>query len=127
MHQKRQSTWSWLAKRGKSTTILGSFHSTDSLMFFNATSGLDTVGVDALISFLNTLDPNLSAASKEFTSRSNTTIFWPQWQTPSAKGSMSLLTFSDPAGVNVTADNFRTEQIDFLSSLHVSGVTAVGL
>jgi hypothetical protein len=35
--------------------------------------------------------------------------------------------FSDPAGVNMTADNFRTEQIDFLNSLHVSRVTAVGL
>jgi hypothetical protein len=42
--------------------------------------------------FLNTLDPNLSAAPKEFTPRSNTTIFWPQWQAPSPEGSTSLLT-----------------------------------
>ncbi|KAJ7121147.1 hypothetical protein C8R44DRAFT_736828 [Mycena epipterygia] len=61
---------------------------------------------------LNTLDPNESAAPKAH--RANASVFWPKWQTPSAKGSSSLLILNDPAVVNITADNFRAEPIQFL-------------
>jgi hypothetical protein len=81
----------------------------------------------ASVNFLNTLDPNASAAPEAFKSRFNSTVFWPKWQTPSAEGSTSLLTFSDPDVVNVTADNFRADGIAFLNSLHLKGVTAIGL
>ncbi|KAF8186514.1 Alpha/Beta hydrolase protein [Mycena galopus ATCC 62051] len=122
---KTQNTWSWLSKRGKSTIYLGASHGSDLPMFFpaNATAEPDTVAIDALINFINTLDPNVSAAPDG----SNATVFWPKWQTPSAEGSTSLLTFSDPAVVNVTADNFRVDATDFLNSLHLEGVTAIGL
>ncbi|KAJ7894852.1 carotenoid ester lipase precursor [Mycena olivaceomarginata] len=127
---KTQNTWSWLSKRGKSTPIRGAVHTSDVPLFFptNSTSATDTVGVDSLINFLNTLDPNVSGAPEPSVySRSNSTVFWPKWQTPSAEGSTSLLTFSDPGVINVTADNFRAEQIDYLNSLHLSGVTGIGL
>ncbi|KAJ7340004.1 carotenoid ester lipase precursor [Mycena albidolilacea] len=123
---KTQNTWSWLSKRGKSTPDLGSLHSSDLALFF-PTNTTDTVAVDSLINFLNTLDPNVSAAPEAFKSRFNSTVFWPKWQTPSAEGSTSLLTFSDPDVVNVTADNFRADGIAFLNSLHLKGVTAIGL
>ncbi|KAJ7339981.1 carotenoid ester lipase precursor [Mycena albidolilacea] len=127
---KTQNTWSWLSKRGKSTPIRGAVHTSDVPLFFptNSTSATDTVGVDSLINFLNTLDPNVSGAPEPSVySRSNSTVFWPKWQAPSAEGSPSLLTFSDPSVINVTADNFRAEQIDYLNSLHLSGVTGIGL
>ncbi|KAJ7121112.1 Alpha/Beta hydrolase protein [Mycena epipterygia] len=128
-----QNTWSWLNKRGKSTPELGAFHTSDLALFFpaNSTVPADHVAVDALstvrysVNFLNTLDPNQSAAPTRH--GSNSSVFWPKWQTPSAEGSTSLLTFSDPAVVNVTADNFRAEQIQFLVDLHVDGVSSVGL
>ncbi|KAJ7798100.1 Alpha/Beta hydrolase protein [Mycena olivaceomarginata] len=119
---KTQNTWSWLSKRGKSTPIRGAVHTSDVPLFFptNSTSATDTVGVDSLINFLNTLDPNVSGAPEPSVySRSNSTVFWPKWQTPSAEGSTSLLTFSDPGVINVTADNFCAEQIDYLNSLHL--------
>ncbi|KAF8151883.1 sterol esterase [Mycena galopus ATCC 62051] len=123
---KTQNTWSWLSKRGKPTLYLGAGHGSDLPMFFpaNATAEPDTVAIDALINFINTLDPNVSAAPQE---GSNATVFWPKWQTPTSEGSPSLLTFSDPAVVNVTADNFRVDATDFLNSLHLEGVTAIGL
>ncbi|KAF7373909.1 Carboxylic ester hydrolase [Mycena sanguinolenta] len=127
---KTQNTWSWLSKRGKSTPYVGATHSSDKPMFFpaNISAMPDTVAIDSLINFLNTLDPNVSAAPKALRSRSNTTgVFWPKWQTASSEGSTSLLTFSDPALVNVTADDFRADGIDFLNSLHLEGVTAIGL
>ncbi|KAF7373914.1 Carboxylic ester hydrolase [Mycena sanguinolenta] len=127
---KTQNTWSWLNKRGKSTPYVGATHSSDMPMFFPANYSLmpDTVAIDSLINFLNTLDPNISAAPKALRSRSNTTgVFWPKWQAASSEGSTSLLTFSDPAVVNVTADDFRADKIDFLNSLHLEGVTAIGL
>ncbi|KAJ6506654.1 Alpha/Beta hydrolase protein [Mycena sanguinolenta] len=127
---KTHNTWGWLNKRGKSTPYVGAHHISDMPMFFppNISSMPDTIAVDSLINFLNTLDPNLSAAPQALRSRSNTTgVFWPRWQTASNKDSTSLLTFSDPAVVNVTADNFRAEQINFLNSLHLEGVTAIGL
>ncbi|KAF7373907.1 Carboxylic ester hydrolase [Mycena sanguinolenta] len=127
---KTQNAWSWLNKRGKSTPYVGATHSSDMPMFFPADINAmpDTVAIDSLINFLNTLDPNESAAPKALRSRSNTTgVFWPKWQTASSEGSTSLLTFSDPAVVNVTADDFRADGIDFLNTLHVEGVTAIGL
>ncbi|KAF7364176.1 Carboxylic ester hydrolase [Mycena sanguinolenta] len=125
-----QNTWSWLSKRGKSTPNAGATHGSDLGIFFpaNISSMPDTVAVDSLINFLNTLDPNMSAAPKALRSRSNTTgVFWPKWQTASSEGSMSLLTLSDPGVVNVTADDFRAREIDFLTNLHLEGVTAIGL
>ncbi|KAJ6506649.1 Alpha/Beta hydrolase protein [Mycena sanguinolenta] len=127
---KTQNTWSWLSKRGKSTPYVGATHSSDMPMFFpdDISATPDTVAIDLLINFLNTLDPNLSAAPQMLQSRSNITgVFWPKWQTASNEGSTSLLTFSDPAVINVTADNFRADEIDFLNSLHLEGVTAIGL
>ncbi|KAJ7732372.1 sterol esterase [Mycena maculata] len=124
---KTQNTWSWLNKREKVTPYIGSYHSSDMPMFFptNATAQPDTVAIDALINFLNTLDPNESAAPEAL--RPIGSIFWPKWQTPSAGGSTSLLTFSDPAAVNITADNFRADAIAFLNELHLEGVTVIGL
>ncbi|KAJ7101046.1 sterol esterase [Mycena epipterygia] len=122
-----QNTWNWLSKRGKSMPELGAYHSSDIPLFFptNTTVTTDNVAIDALINFLNTLDPNESAAAKAH--GSNSSVFWPKWQTPSAEGSSSLLTFSDPAVVNITADDFRAEPIKFLIDLHVEGVSLVGL
>ncbi|KAJ7101176.1 Alpha/Beta hydrolase protein [Mycena epipterygia] len=116
-----QNTWSWLSKRGKSTPDLGAAHGSDMPLFFptNTTIPVDNVAVDALINFLNTLDPNQSAAPAGH--RSNASVFWPKLQTPSTEGSSSLLTFSDPVIVNITADDFRAEPIQFLIDLHVEG------
>ncbi|KAJ7508277.1 carotenoid ester lipase precursor [Mycena galericulata] len=121
-----QKTWSWcmqfppsfsLNKRGKSTPYLGAFHGSDLSMFFptNASAPTDNVAIDALINFINTLDPNLSAAPAHL--RKNASIFWPTWQTPSADGASSLLTFSDPLIVNITADDFRAEPRMFLNQV----------
>ncbi|KAJ7732335.1 hypothetical protein DFH07DRAFT_780939 [Mycena maculata] len=139
---KTQKAWSWcntssnrfqgrlltissgvVSKRGKSTPDLGAFHTSDMPMWFpvNATDPMESVAVDALIHFINTLDPNVSAEP-----RSPPTVFWPEWKTPSANGSGSLLTFSDPAVINVTADDFRVEQMQFLIDLHLQGVTVAG-
>ncbi|KAJ6477769.1 carotenoid ester lipase precursor [Mycena sanguinolenta] len=127
---KTQNTWSWLNKRGKSTPYVGATHASDMPMFFpsDISSMPDTVAIDSLINFLNTLDPNVSAAPEALRSRSNITgVFWPKWQLSSGEGSTSLLTFSDPAVVNVTADNFRADGIEFLNTLHLEGATAIGL
>ncbi|KAJ7511629.1 carotenoid ester lipase precursor [Mycena galericulata] len=104
-------------KRGKSTPYLGALHGSDLSMFFptNASAPTDNVAIDALINFINTLDPNLSAAPAHL--RKNASIFWPTWQTPSADGASSLLTFSDPLIVNITADDFRAEPRMFLNQV----------
>ncbi|KAJ6543584.1 carotenoid ester lipase precursor [Mycena vulgaris] len=108
-----QNTWSWLNKRGKSTPLIGAFHGSDVPIWFPAANSSDTFGMDALINFINTLDPNRSSAPHNKTPP----VFWPKWKTPSSNGSTSLLTFSDPGLVNVTAENFRVEAMKFLFSL----------
>ncbi|KAF7340289.1 Carboxylic ester hydrolase [Mycena venus] len=120
---RTQNIWSWLSKRGKSTPDLGAFHGSDIPMFFppNATAATNNMAVDSIINFINTLDPNHSAASERLNSSPD--LFWPKWDTPNAEASTSLLTFSDPAVINVTADNFRSESIDFLIGLHLEGAT----
>ncbi|KAJ7457149.1 carotenoid ester lipase precursor [Mycena galericulata] len=118
-----QNTWSWLSKRGKSTPYLGAYHTSDMPLFFppNSSALTETVAVDALINFLNTLDPNVSAAPLNL--RKQPSIFWPKWQEPSVNGSSSLLTFSDPLVVNITADDFRAGPVQYLSDLNLAGIT----
>ncbi|KAJ7921393.1 sterol esterase [Mycena leptocephala] len=117
---RTQNTWSWLSKRGKSTPNLGAFHESDIPLFFppNASAAADNQAVDSLLNFINTLDPNRSAAPN----LALPSVFWPKWSSHSP----SLLTFSDPAVVNITADTFRADAIDFLIGLHLDGVTVLG-
>ncbi|KAJ7266555.1 carotenoid ester lipase precursor [Mycena rebaudengoi] len=70
----------------------------------------DTIGVDVLVNFINTLDPNRSAAPK---SSSRLPIFWPTWKA----GSRPLFTLSDPQKVNITAEDFRVDAIKYLNDL----------
>ncbi|KAJ7268412.1 carotenoid ester lipase precursor [Mycena rebaudengoi] len=113
---KTQNTWSWLNKRGKATPLFGAAHTTVLPSFFG-TAPSDNVALNALINFINTLDPNRSAASRQPAS-----VFWPTYQTPSADGPTSLLTFSDPLLVNVTADTFRADAMKYISELQLAGV-----
>ncbi|KAJ6591934.1 hypothetical protein B0H10DRAFT_2233133 [Mycena sp. CBHHK59/15] len=70
--------------------------------------------MDALINFINTLDLNRSAAAGN---SSQPSIFWPKWSVPSSSSSLSLLTFSDPGAVNITANNLQSNAIEFLNNL----------
>ncbi|KAJ7640708.1 sterol esterase [Mycena polygramma] len=106
-----QDAWSWLFK-GDKNTHFGAFHGSDIPIWFTTNSTSGTVGIDALINFINTLDPNRPAGN----STVKPSIFWPKWNTPSPAGDSSLLTFYDD-GINITADNFRVEAIGFLNSL----------
>ncbi|KAF8217207.1 Alpha/Beta hydrolase protein [Mycena galopus ATCC 62051] len=135
-----QNTWSWLNKRGKSTPYLGASHTSDTFLFFpaNISALTNDTGINALstraflnpplvftvfpVNFINTLDPNVSAAPACLSN--NASIFWPKWQTPSVAGSSSLLTFSDPLVVNITADDFRAEQIQYLNELNLNGASS---
>ncbi|KAF7362887.1 Carboxylic ester hydrolase [Mycena venus] len=114
---KTQNTWSWLSKQGKSTPTLGASHTSDITTWFPATISNFTGGfvpVDALVNFINTLDPNHSATG----SRSRPSgIVWPKWNAPSSDGHGSLLTLSDPGVVNITLENFRVDAMRFLYGL----------
>ncbi|KAJ7120124.1 hypothetical protein C8R44DRAFT_877587 [Mycena epipterygia] len=111
-----------VSKRDKSTPELGAYHP-NALFPTNTKVPADNVAVvDALINFLNTLDPNHSESAAPKNHYSNTSVFWPTWQTPFVDVSSSLLAFSDSAVVNVTADIFRAEQIQFRLDLRVNVV-----
>ncbi|KAJ7630305.1 carotenoid ester lipase precursor [Roridomyces roridus] len=99
-----QNTWSWINKRFKTASELGSAHSSDGAIWFPSNSTTDFTAPDALINFINTLDPNVGSSR----------LFWPKWSTT---GGRSLLTFSDPNVVNITAETFRTEAIGYLNQL----------
>ncbi|KAJ7607559.1 sterol esterase [Roridomyces roridus] len=110
----RQNTWSWLNKRFKDSSVLGSTHSSDNTIWFPLESSGDFTATDALINFINTLDPNLPGTPFGMS--------WPEWNAPSAAGSTSLLTFTDPdptSGVDVIlgAEDFRADAIAFLNGL----------
>ncbi|KAJ6468622.1 sterol esterase [Mycena vitilis] len=106
---KTQDTWSWLNKRGKSTPLIGAAHASDVGIWFPSANATDFVAPDALINFINHLDPNGG--------RNTSAVFWPKWNTPSNNGSTSLLTLSDPDEMSVEAENFRVEAIGFLFKL----------
>ncbi|KAJ7598757.1 sterol esterase [Mycena floridula] len=104
MSQKRpnQKSWSYLNKRGKFTPNLGAFHASDVLalgIWFSADTD-KLFGSDAIIHFVNTLDPNGQGE-----------VFWPQWD---SSASANLLTFADPLNITITSDTFRTEEMKLL-------------
>ncbi|KAK6981574.1 carboxylic ester hydrolase [Favolaschia claudopus] len=112
---KRQPVWGWLNKVGKiSNAYLGALHASDAQIWFTETSSLGMVGMDALINFVNALDPNHPSAAND-----NAEFEWPKWNFHSRDGKSSLLTFNDD-GVNVTADNFREEAVEFLNGVRCS-------
>ncbi|KAJ7595783.1 sterol esterase, partial [Mycena floridula] len=99
----RQKTWSWLNKRGKSTPNLGAFHSSDvGGIWFNADKD-NLFGIDALIHFVNTLDPN--GIGK---------VIWPQ-----RGSSANILNFSDPLDVSVTSDTYREDEMKLLLDIQL--------
>jgi hypothetical protein len=123
-------------KMGKSVNgPLGASHASDTPIWFTLAvpEGIDSlrkllaryISIENLtnrvhsfpVNFINTLDPNRPAKD----STSNISIPWPKWNTPSAAGVSSLLTFWD-AGINVTADEFRSEAVGFLNDLCLSEV-----
>ncbi|KAJ7706553.1 hypothetical protein B0H16DRAFT_1635314 [Mycena metata] len=110
---KTQNTWSWLGKRGKSTPVLGASDGNEVDIWFPSANSTDFAGVDALINFINTLDPNHSGTK----ANASQTVFWPKWNTSTSDGSPSHLTFSDPDVVNVTSENFRVDVMQFLLGL----------
>ncbi|KAJ7201170.1 sterol esterase [Mycena pura] len=111
---KTQNTWSYLSKHGKSTPFVGASHGSDMALWFPAANATDHRSVDALINFINTLDPNGSASSH---GGATSDIVWPKWDSASVNGFPLLLTFSDPNMVNVTAEDFRVDAMKFLYGL----------
>ncbi|KAK4699141.1 hypothetical protein P7C70_g7125, partial [Phenoliferia sp. Uapishka_3] len=106
------STWSYDFKRGKAIPFLGSFHSSDLTEEFQTsqTGGLDNSGIDYLIHFTNTLNPN-SASDDQI-------LAWPTW-TPSLP---NLMTFLDrplggALGLSITLDNYRSAAMDYVTVL----------
>ncbi|KAJ7147408.1 carotenoid ester lipase precursor [Mycena crocata] len=120
---KTQNTWSWLSKRGKSMPIMGARHGSDMDIWFPSANATDLFGVDAMINFINTLDPNRSVGARKSTTSAS---FWPRWNeaSPGTDGATSLLTLSDPTAVNVTAEAFREEAIRFLYELLLEGAAS---
>ncbi|KAK6988852.1 carboxylic ester hydrolase [Favolaschia claudopus] len=103
----RQNVWGSLNKMGKSNVPVGAYHTSDTAIWFTNTTGVYTLGMDSLVNFVKRLDPNGIAAHR--------TDIWPKWNVASSKERQSsLLTFSDMR-VNITADDFRKEAIDFLN------------
>ncbi|KAL8287266.1 hypothetical protein RQP46_003718 [Phenoliferia psychrophenolica] len=104
-------TWSYLYVRNKATPFLGSFHSSDLTLEFQAAQigGIDNEALDYLISFTNTLDPN---------SPNNSGIFWPEWS-PKVP---NLLTFLDRPlggvlGLAITLDTYRLAAMEYITEL----------
>ncbi|KAJ7717346.1 hypothetical protein B0H16DRAFT_1740638 [Mycena metata] len=102
-------------KRGKSTPVVGMYHTSDLPLWFPAENSTDFASPDALINFINTLDPNHSASSTK--TKASQAVFWPKWNTPTSNGSPSLLTLSEPGLINVTSENFRVDAIKYLLDL----------
>ncbi|EPT05194.1 hypothetical protein FOMPIDRAFT_84174 [Fomitopsis schrenkii] len=106
-----QPTWGFRFRRNAEPYI-GVYHSADIPEFFTE---IDYIGMDALIYFANYLDPN--APNKTASSISPlANISWPSWN--SSLDAPPLLTFLDPApSVNITADTYRVNETDLLTSL----------
>ncbi|KAJ7583467.1 carotenoid ester lipase precursor [Mycena floridula] len=110
-NSQEHKSWAYITKIGKSTPILGSFHGSD-INIWLATDPDQLVGADAIIHFVNTLDPN-----------GKDEVVWPQW----SASSPNLLTFSDPSNVSITADTFRADAMNLLNEIQIDIENELGL
>ncbi|KAF7329663.1 Carboxylic ester hydrolase [Mycena kentingensis (nom. inval.)] len=112
--KRGQKSWSYLDKRLKSVPFYGSLHGGDTTTFLPTVNTTDFVAADFLLNFVNTLDPNKGSLPSRA---------WPTWGTPSSAGNTSLLTLFDPDSVNITAEDFRLEQRDYMDGVLASGAS----
>ncbi|TDL14977.1 carotenoid ester lipase precursor [Rickenella mellea] len=105
---KTQNAWSYLYKRGKASPFFGASHGSEVPEFYGAL-GTDFIGTDALVNFVNTLNPNGPKNSISLLSA----LDWPQWASNST--APPLLTFLDPApSISITPDTYRLEAMNVL-------------
>ncbi|KAI0060931.1 carotenoid ester lipase precursor [Artomyces pyxidatus] len=94
----KQTIYSYLSKRDKTTSVLGSYHGTDMQIIY----GGGDLG-DYLIRFVATLNPN-----------SNTSLHWPTY----SPSSPQLLTLLDgPTPLEITNDTYRAAAFDYVTQL----------
>ncbi|KAF8998244.1 Alpha/Beta hydrolase protein [Cyathus striatus] len=107
---KTQPTYGFLFKRDKDVPFLGSFHSSDLDEFYGLVP--DFIAIDALINFVNTMDPNSPKHSNSLLS----SIHWPLYG--SSSKTPQLFTFSDPVpSVSITQDDFRVSEIQLVTEI----------
>ncbi|KAF8154264.1 sterol esterase [Crassisporium funariophilum] len=107
-----QAAYAFRYLRGPSTPILGAFHSTDIQEFYGITNNSAAVGMDALVYFVNSGNPNAPRDSTSLLRH----IQWKTWS--SSPTNPPLLTFIDPApSVNITSDTYRADAMKVLSQL----------
>jgi len=108
---KTQNAWSFDYRRldtgsGRLAEFIGAHHAVDALSFGYLGPIKDFDGVDAVVNFVNQLDPTRQHPN------SSMSIEWPTWD-----HNRSAMTFWDPLVVNVTADTEREEAIAGLGAL----------
>ncbi|KAF5315369.1 hypothetical protein D9619_007114 [Psilocybe cf. subviscida] len=116
---RTQKTYAFLYKRGKATPPVGAFHSSDIPEFYGVGDSSDFVGTDALVNFVNTLDPNTPAKTATNSSGSLLSdIKWHPWESSSTQPPM--LTFFDAApGVSITSDTYRKDAMNLLNDIEL--------
>ncbi|KAF5315368.1 hypothetical protein D9619_007115 [Psilocybe cf. subviscida] len=116
---RTQKVYAFLYKRGKATPSLGAFHSSDIPEFYGTGDSSDFIGTDALINFVNTLDPNKPAKNAANSSGSLlSNINWLPWGSSSTQ--LPMLTFADGApGVSITSDTYRKDAMDLLNDIEL--------
>ncbi|KAF8987039.1 hypothetical protein BDQ17DRAFT_1415031 [Cyathus striatus] len=101
-------------KRGKTTVpYLGAFHTSDLAEFYGSGTGADFIATDALINFVNVLDPN-SRTHNNISLLSTT--YWPLYS--SSREAPPMFTFTDPTpAFNITTDTFRQGALQVLTDI----------
>jgi len=112
--QQTQNVWNYLWKRRKELSYLGSVHGGE-LPEFYSTVSTDFVATDALINFVNNLDPNYPKHSKPSAQSALSSIRWPKYN----KG-LEMLQISDNASeaYSTVADTFRKAGIEAIINVH---------
>ncbi|TFK32450.1 sterol esterase [Crucibulum laeve] len=114
---KTQPTFAYLFKRGKATPGLGSFHGSDITEFYGSGVLPDFIATDALVNFVNTLNPTTPSNPISLLSASG--LKWNEWG--SSATAPPMLTFLDPSPLlAITTDTFRADALDLLTSISLN-------
>ncbi|CAA7266232.1 unnamed protein product [Cyclocybe aegerita] len=96
---------------------LGFFHGSDVGEFFGAVQSTKFIGLDALIHFVNYLNPNAPAnsisATRNFT--------WPRWTPWTPTQSLFTIIDAEP-GFILTEDTYRKEAMELLNELTINEI-----
>jgi len=124
MARHQPNVWGYLYARNKDWPYLGSVHGGELQDFFGTGVGPDFQATDAIINFVDHLDPNAPALQPHHNAtvaKSFSSLRWPRWTEAAydQPGKPQILLFGDSHELSIITDDYRDGAMRLLNDIQL--------